>query len=286
MTIALESSLLDAPKAQGLSARACCSAPDWSPRGHVAAGPRGNQLLAALPACDWEHLSQHMELVDMPLGQVLYESGSDLNHVYFPNTAIVSLLNLTASGACAEFAAVGNDGVVGVPLLMGGMSTNGRAVVQSAGNGHRLHRQVINDELHAGGAVMQLLLRYTQALLTQVAQNALCNRHHSVEQQVSRQILQNLDRVQGNCLQMTQEVLASKLGVRRESVTLVALALQREGLIRYARGRIEVLDRQGLEAKACECYAVVKLECDRLLPPAAPDASGLWAMPCTVSRFG
>lgn len=222
----------------------------------------------------------------MPLGQVLYESGSDLNHVYFPNTAIVSLLNLTASGACAEFAAVGNDGVVGVPLLMGGMSTNGRAVVQSAGNGHRLHRQVINDELHAGGAVMQLLLRYTQALLTQVAQNALCNRHHSVEQQVSRQILQNLDRVQGNCLQMTQEVLASKLGVRRESVTLVALALQREGLIRYARGRIEVLDRQGLEAKACECYAVVKLECDRLLPPAAPDASGLWAMPCTVSRFG
>lgn len=222
----------------------------------------------------------------MPLGQVLYESGSDLNHVYFPNTAIVSLLNLTASGACAEFAAVGNDGVVGVPLLMGGMSTNGRAVVQSAGNGHRLHRQVINDELHAGGAVMQLLLRYTQALLTQVAQNALCNRHHSVEQQVSRQILQNLDRVQGSCLQMTQEVLASKLGVRRESVTLVALALQREGLIRYARGRIEVLDRQGLEAKACECYAVVKLECDRLLPPAAPDASELWAMPCTVSRFG
>ena len=222
----------------------------------------------------------------MPLGQVLYESGSDLNHVYFPNTAIVSLLNLTASGACAEFAAVGNDGVVGVPLLMGGMSTNGRAVVQSAGNGHRLHRQVINDELHAGGAVMQLLLRYTQALITQVAQNALCNRHHSVEQQVSRLILQNLDRVQGNCLQMTQEVLASKLGVRRESVTLVALALQREGLIRYARGRIEVLDRQGLEAKACECYAVVKLECDRLLPPAAPDASELWAMPCTVSRFG
>lgn len=286
MTIALESSLLDATQSQGLSARACCSAPDRSPRGHTAAGPNGNQLLAALPACDWEHLSQHMELVDMPLGQVLYESGSDLNHVYFPNTAIVSLLNLTASGACAEFAAVGNDGVVGVPLLMGGMSTNGRAVVQSAGKGHRLHRQVINDELHAGGAVMQLLLRYTQALLTQVAQNALCNRHHSVEQQVSRLILQNLDRVQGNCLQMTQEVLASKLGVRRESVTLVALALQREGLIRYARGRIEVLDRQGLEAKACECYAVVKLECDRLLPPAAPDASGLWAMPCTVSRFG
>jgi CRP-like cAMP-binding protein len=286
MTIALESSLLDATQSQGLSARACCSAPDRSSRGHAAAGPNGNQLLAALPACDWEHLSQHMELVDMPLGQVLYESGSDLNHVYFPNTAIVSLLNLTASGACAEFAAVGNDGVVGVPLLMGGMSTNGRAVVQSAGNGHRLHRQVINDELHAGGAVMQLLLRYTQALLTQVAQNALCNRHHSVEQQVSRLILQNLDRVQGNCLQMTQEVLASKLGVRRESVTLVALALQREGLIRYARGRIEVLDRQGLEAKACECYAVVKLECDRLLPPAAPDASELWAMPCTVSRFG
>jgi CRP-like cAMP-binding protein len=233
-------------------------------------------LLSALPACDWQHLSQHIELVEMPLGQVLYESGSDLNHVYFPTSSIVSLLNLTASGACAEFATVGNDGVVGVPLLMGGVSTNGRAVVQSAGHGYRLPRQVISDELDAGGALMQLLLRYTQALLTQVAQTALCNRHHAVEQQVCRLILLNLDRVQGNCLQMTQELLATKLGVRRESVTLVALALQRDGLIRYARGRIEVLNREGLEERACECYAVVKLECDRLLPQAPMDASRFW----------
>lgn len=242
----------------------------------ILAGAPANLLLSALPACDWQHLSQHMELVEMPLGQVLYESGSDQNHVYFPTSSIVSLLNLTASGACAEFATVGNDGVVGVPLLMGGISTNGRAVVQSAGHGYRLPRQVITDELNTGGALMQLLLRYTQALLTQVAQTALCNRHHAVEQQVCRLILLNLDRVQGNCLQMTQELLATKLGVRRESVTLVALALQRDGLIRYARGRIEVLDREGLEERACECYAVVKLECDRLLPQAPLDASRFW----------
>lgn len=258
-----------------------CSAPL-----QALAGATTNQLLAALPACDLQHLSGHMELVEMPLGQVLYESGSDLNHVYFPTTCIVSLLNLTSNGACAEFATVGNDGVVGVPLLMGGISTNGRAVVQSAGYGLRLHRQVINDELNAGGALMQLLLRYTQALLTQVAQTALCNRHHAVEQQVSRLILQNLDRVQGNCLQMTQELLAGKLGVRRESVTLVALTLQRDGLIRYARGRIEVLDRQGLEDRACECYAVVKLECDRLLPQAPMEAAQLWAMQRSASSMG
>ncbi len=261
----------------------CCRC---APQPRFAMGEPANQLLAALPACDWEHLSQHMELVDMPLGQVLYESGGDQSHVVFPTTAIVSLLNLTLNGACAEFATVGNDGVVGVPLLMGGMSTNGRAVVQSAGHGYRLHRQVIVDELNAGGAVMQLLLRYTQALLTQVAQTALCNRHHAVEQQVCRLILQNLDRVQGNSLYMTQELLASKLGVRRESVTLVALALQRDGLIRYARGRIEVLDRQGLEDRACECYAVVKLECDRLLPQSPPDAARLWTAQRTSVQIG
>lgn len=270
MYIALESSTFIAPTAQAASARACCAS-----LGLPCANRPDNRLLAAMPACDWEHLSQHMELVEMPLGQVLYESGDDLNHVYFPTTSIVSLLNLAANGACAEFATVGNDGVVGVPLLMGGVSTNGRAVVQSAGHGYRLNRQVLVDELNAGGAVMQLLLRYTQALLTQVAQTALCNRHHAVEQQVSRLILQNLDRVQGNSLFMTQELLAGKLGVRRESVTLVALALQRDGLIRYARGRIEVLDRGGLEERACECYAVVKHECDRLLPQAAPDAAQL-----------
>lgn len=266
MLISLEPSPLDAP---------------YTPDGYSSlrlftAERPGNRLLAALPACDWKHLSRHMERVDMPLGQVLYESGGDMSHVYFPTTAIVSLLNLTASGACAEFATVGNDGLVGVALLTGGMSTSGRAVVQSAGEGHRLPRQVLVDELDAGGAVMQLLLRYTQALLTQVAQTALCNRHHAVEQQVSRLILQNLDRLEGSSLCMTQELLASKLGVRRESVTLVALALQRDGLIRYARGRIEVLDRRGLEERACECYAAVKHECDRLLPPMPPEATGLW----------
>jgi CRP-like cAMP-binding protein len=270
MYISLESSTFVAPRAQAPAERACCST-----LGRLSTNRPNNRLLAAMPACDWEHLSQHMELVEMPLGQVLYESGDDLNHVYFPTTSIVSLINLAANGACAEFATVGNDGVVGVPLLMGGVSTNGRAVVQSAGHGYRLNRQVLVDELNAGGAVMLLLLRYTQALLTQVAQTALCNRHHAVEQQVSRLILQNLDRVQGNSLFMTQELLAGKLGVRRESVTLVALALQRDGLIRYARGRIEVLDRPGLEARACECYAAVKHECDRLLPQAAPDVAQL-----------
>lgn len=273
MYATLEAALYEVSKHPVLSAGGCCT-----PQARFMAGRPVNQLLAAMPAADWEHFSQHMELVEMPLGQVLYESGSDLNHVYFPTSSIVSLLNLTASGACAEFATVGNDGVVGVPLLMGGISTNGRAVVQSAGYGYRLNRQVVIDELQAGGAVMQLMLRYTQALLTQVAQTALCNRHHSVDQQVCRLILLNLDRVQGNCLQMTQELLASKLGVRRESVTLVALALQRDGLIRYARGRIEVLDREGLEARACECYAVVKLECDRLLPATDGQEDGHWAM--------
>jgi CRP-like cAMP-binding protein len=281
MYISLQSSPFDAPKAQAPSDPACCS-----PLGMLTAARPRNHLLTALPACDWQHLSQQMELVEMPLGQVLYESGDDLNHVYFPTTAIVSLLNLAANGACAEFATVGNDGVVGVPLLMGGMSTNGRAVVQSAGHGYKLNRQVIVDELNAGGALMQLLLRYTQALLTQVAQTALCNRHHAVEQQVCRLILQNLDRVQGNDLKLTQELLASKLGVRRESVTLVALALQRDGLIRYARGRIEVLDRPGLEERACECYAVVKHECDRLLPQAAPDATQLWTPQRTSVLMG
>ncbi len=273
MYISLESSLLEAPKAQALLTR------DTAPLADIFCAARpDNRLLAALPTCDWQHLSAHMELVDMPLGQVIYESGDDLNHVYFPTTAIVSLLNLTASGACAEFATVGNDGVVGLPLLMGGISTNGRAVVQSAGHGYRLQRQVIVDELDAGGALMQLLLRYTQALLTQVAQTALCNRHHAVEQQVSRLILQNLDRVKGDSLKMTQELLAGKLGVRRESVTLVALTLQRDGLIRYARGLIEVLDRQGLEKRACECYGVVKLECDRLLPPTLSDDGEPWTI--------
>jgi CRP-like cAMP-binding protein len=281
MFISLESSPLQAPRADAPSLPSSRSS-----LGLLNVERPANRLLAALPACDWKHLSPHMERVEMPLGQVLYESGDDMSHVYFPTTAIVSLLNITASGDCAEFATVGNEGLVGLALLTGGMTTTGRAVVQSAGQGHRLPRQVLVDELNAGGSVMQLLLRYTQALLTQAAQTALCNRHHAVEQQVSRLILQNLDRVQGSSLCMTQELLASKLGVRRESVTLVALALQRDGLIRYARGRIEVLDRHGLEERACECYAVVKHECDRLLPPTPPDAAGLWQLQRTRVAVG
>jgi CRP-like cAMP-binding protein len=230
-------------------------------------GPRGNRLLAALPAADLQRWSEQLEWVDMPLGQVLYESGRNASHVYFPTSAIVSLLNLTSDGACSEVAAVGRDGVVGLPLLMGGISTNSRAVVQNAGHGYRLAGEVIVDEFNRGGAGMQLLLHYTQALLTQMAQTATCNRYHSIEQQVSRLLLLSLDRVHGNHLQMTQEMLAGRLGVRRESVTAAALALQHSGLIRYARGHVEVLDREGLEGRSCECYGVVKEECDRLLPP-------------------
>jgi CRP-like cAMP-binding protein len=233
-----------------------------------AAGPRDNHLLAALRAADLQNWSHRLELVQMPLGQVLCESGRGFSHVYFPTSAIVSLLTVTADGACVEIATVGNDGVIGVALLTGGMSSNERAVVQSAGQGYRLSSQLLLTEFKRGGAVMQLMLRYTQALLTQVAQTAACNRHHSVDQQVCRLLLLSLDRVQGSRLQMTQELLAGKLGVRRESVTAVALALQRAGLIRYARGCIEVLDRAGLEDRACECYGVVRLECDRLLPQA------------------
>lgn len=225
-----------------------------------------NQLLAALPAADRARWSDMLELVDMPLGKVLYESGQGVRHVYLPTSSIVSLQNQTAGGHCAEVAAVGNDGIVGVPLLMGGVSTNGRAVVQSAGSGYRMRGQVVIDEFKRGGAVRRLLLHYIQALLTQIAQTATCNRHHSIEQQLCRMILASLDRVQGSNLRATQEMLAIRLGVRRESVTAAALTLQHAGLIRYARGRLEVLERTGLEARVCECYGVVKLECDRLLP--------------------
>lgn len=235
----------------------------------IDAGPRGNRLLAALPDADWQRWLPHLEHVEMPLGQVLYESGSTIRHLHFPTTSIVSLFNLTADGACAEVAAVGNDGAVGAPLLMGGGSTNGCAVVQTAGQGYRLKGSVAIDDFGKGGAVMQLLLHYLQALLTQIAQSATCNRRHTVDEQACRLILLNLDRVQGNVLHLTQEQLASRLGVRRESITAVALALQRAGLIRYARGRVEVLDREGLEDRACECYGVVKRECERLLPPAS-----------------
>ncbi len=227
--------------------------------------PRENHLLAALPEAEWQRWRPQLEAVAMPLGQVLYESGSALSHVYFPTTAIVSLLYVMESGASAEIAVVGNEGVVGISLFMGGDSTPSRAVVQSAGRGYRLTAAVIKDEF-TRAPVLHLLLRYTQALITQMSQTAVCNRHHSLDQQLCRWLLLSLDRLQGNELVMTQELIANMLGVRREGVTDGALKLQKAGLIRYARGRITVTDRPGLERRCCECYAVVKQEYDRLLP--------------------
>ena len=228
--------------------------------------PRNNQLLAALPAAEWQRWLPQLEWVEMPLGQVLYESGTTLSHVYFPLTAIVSLLYVMENGASAEIAVVGNEGIVGISLFMGGESTPSRAVVQSAGHGFRLNAQTMKDEFNRAGPVLHLLLRYTQALITQMAQTAVCNRHHSLDQQLCRWLLLSLDRLQGNDLVMTQELIANMLGVRREGVTEAALKLQKVGLIRYARGHISVLDRAGLEQRTCECYAVVKKEYDRLLP--------------------
>lgn len=225
-----------------------------------------NWLLSALPAAEWHRWLPHFEPVEMPLGLVLYESGSTLRHVYFPTTAIVSLLYVMEDGASAEIAVVGNEGVVGVSLFMGGESTTSRAVVQSAGLGFRLSASVMKDEFNRSGPVLHLLLRYTQALITQMAQTAVCNRHHSLDKQLCRWLLLSLDRLSGNELVMTQELIANMLGVRREGVTGAALNLQSAGLIRYARGRITVLDRPGLEQRTCECYAVVKKEYDRLLP--------------------
>jgi CRP-like cAMP-binding protein len=228
--------------------------------------PRENKLLAALPEAEWQRWSNRMEYVDFKLGQVLYESGSTLTHVYFPTDTIVSLLYVMENGASAEIAVVGNEGLVGVSLFMGGESTPSRAVVQSAGHGFRLPGQVMKDEFNRAGPVMHLLLRYTQALITQMAQTAVCNRHHSLDQQLCRWLLLSLDRLEVNELVMTQELIANMLGVRREGVTAGALKLQEAGLIRYARGHISVLDRTGLEKRTCECYAVVKKEYDRLLP--------------------
>ena len=227
--------------------------------------PRTNHLLAALPNAEWHRWSPQLEEVDMPLGQVLYESGSTMTHVYFPTTSIVSLLYVMENGASAEIAVVGSEGIVGISLFMGGESTPSRAVVQSAGRGFRLLAKAIKDEFNRP-AVLHLLLRYTQALITQMAQTAVCNRHHSLDQQLCRWLLLSLDRLQGVELVMTQELIANMLGVRREGVTDGALKLQKAGLIRYARGRIKVLDRPGLEKRTCECYAVVKKEYDRLLP--------------------
>ncbi len=243
------------------------SAPPLGP----AADPRRNQLLAALPDADWQRWQPLLERVDLPLGHVLYESGVTLSHVYFPTTAIVSLLYVMEDGASAEIAVAGFEGLVGVSLFMGGGSTPSRAVVQSAGEGFRMKAHTIKDEFNRSAPVMHLLLRYTQALITQMTQTAACNRHHALDQQLCRWLLLSLDRLPGNELRMTQELIANMLGVRREGVTEAALKLQKLALIRYARGHITVLDRPGLEQRSCECYGVVKLEYDRLLPLRTPD---------------
>ncbi len=230
----------------------------------------GNHLLAALPEPEWQRWLPELESIDMPLGQVLYESGSTLGHVYFPTTSIVSLLYVMEDGASAEIAVVGNEGIVGISLFMGGASTPSRAVVQSAGRGLRLKAQMMKNEFDKNGPVPRLLLRYTQALITQMSQTAVCNRHHSLDQQLCRWLLLSLDRLQGDELVMTQELIANMLGVRRGGVTEAALQLQKAGLIRYVRGHITVLDRARLERRFCECYAVVKREYDRLLPELLP----------------
>jgi len=229
-------------------------------------GALPNHLLTALPVNELERLSAHMDTVQLPLGEVIYESGGELRHVYFPTTAIVSLLYLMEDGASAEIAVVGNDGIVGVALFMGGESMPNRAVVQSAGHAYRLPGPLLKEEFRRGGSLQRLLLRYTQALLTQMAQTAVCNRHHSVDQQLCRWLLLSLDRLPTSELSMTQELIANMLGVRREGVTEAAGKLQKAGLIQYSRGHITVLDRPALERQACECYQVVKKETDRLLP--------------------
>jgi CRP-like cAMP-binding protein len=229
--------------------------------------PKNNHLLNALPEAEYERLFPHLERVDMPLGEVIYESGGELRYVYFPVTSIVSLLYVMENGASAEIAVVGKDGIIGVALFMGGGSMPNRAVVQSAGHAYRLRGQLLMHEFNRYEGMLHLLLRYTQALITQMAQTAVCNRHHSVDQQLCRWLLLSLDRLPSNELTMTQELIANMLGVRREGVTEAAGKLQHAGLIHYSRGRITVLDRPGLEERVCECYHVVKAESDRLLPP-------------------
>ena len=228
--------------------------------------PRQNALLRALPAAEWQRWQPQLEWVDLPLSHVVCESGRELGHIYFPTTAIVSLLYVMENGASAEIAVVGSEGLVGISLFMGGGSTPGCAVVQSAGQGFRPPASVIKEEFDRSRPVMHLLLRYTQALVTQRAQTALCNRHHTLDQQLCRWLLLSLDRLQGDELVMTQELIANMLGVRREGVTEAALKLQHAGLIRYSRGHITVVDRPALEKRSCECYAVVKREYERLLP--------------------
>ncbi|MGO4306952.1 Crp/Fnr family transcriptional regulator [Cupriavidus sp. RAF12] len=228
--------------------------------------PKSNHLLAALPVADRERLAPHLALVELPLGHVVYESGDHLGYVYFPTNSIISLLYVMEDGASAEIAIVGNEGMVGIAIFMGGETTPSRAIVQSAGHGYRLSAAILKQEFARGGPIQHLLLRYTQALITQMAQTAVCNRHHSIDQQLCRWLLLSIDRLASNDLTMTQELIANMLGVRRSGVTEAALKLQAAGLIHYSHGHIAVLDRVGLEKRVCECYAVVKREFDRLLP--------------------
>ena len=228
--------------------------------------PRQNHLLNALLASDYDRLFPSLELVKMPLGHVLYESGQKLEHVYFPTNCIISLLYVMENGSSAEIAIVGIEGILGISLFMGGETTPSRAIVQSAGIAYRLNGNLLRAEFTRGGPVQRLLLRYTQALITQMSQTAVCNRHHTVEQQLCRWLLLSLDRLASNELTMTQELIANMLGVRREGVTEAACKLQKLGLIKYTRGKINVIDRPNLEKRSCECYLVVKAEFDRLLP--------------------
>jgi CRP-like cAMP-binding protein len=228
--------------------------------------PRQNHLLAALPELDWQRWLPHLEFVDLPLGKVLYEAGDTLSHAYFPTDAIVSLLYVMRSGESAEIAVVGYEGMVGIPLFMGGDSTSSRAIVQNAGSGFRIKAQVMKDEFNGAAPVLHLLLRYTQALIAQMTQTAACNKHHTLHQQLCRWLLLSLDRLPGDELDMTQQLIANMLGVPLSEMTEAALFLQRAGIIRYEDGRITVLDRPGLEKLTCECYGVVKREYDRLLP--------------------
>jgi CRP-like cAMP-binding protein len=228
--------------------------------------PLQNHLLAALAAEVQDRLFPQLELISLPLGRVLYESGDTLRHVYFPTDSIVSLLYVMENGASGEISVVGNEGLVGIALFMGGESTPSRAIVQSGGSAFRLPGQQLKDEFHRHGELQHLLLRYTQALITQMSQTAVCNRHHSVDQQLCRWLLLSLDRLSSNRLTMTQELIANMLGVRREGVTDAAGKLQKLGVIEYVRGHIVVVDRPRLEKLSCECYAVVKKETDRLLP--------------------
>ncbi len=234
----------------------------------ASADPRQNQLLAALPDCDWSRWLPHLESVDFPAGKELCGTHSGSGFVYFPTSAVVSLLYRTVEGGTAEIAVIGNDGVVGFSMIMGGNATLCQALVQAEGRGFRIRSQWVQNEVDRGGPVLQLMLRYTQSLITQVAQTAVCNRHHGIDQQLARRLLVGLDRSPSDELALTQEGLASLLGVRREGVTAAALKLQQAGVIRYQRGHISVLDRTGLERRTCECYATVAKEQNRLLPNA------------------